>query len=119
MALIAIAEHGRSRWLDATLGVEPETWPYVVVHLELDFRSPATFTHRALRCWFIIERVGTSSVTLRERFAIPGGDVVMEARSVIVSWDEQRSATRSLTEDEATRLSARMRQGTWRPSQPR
>jgi acyl-CoA thioester hydrolase len=106
MALIALAEHGRNRWLDALLGVEPDTWPYVVVHLELDFRSPAVFTDRALRCWFALEHVGTSSVALRERLVTPREDVVMEARSVIVSWDAQLSATRSLTEEEAARLSA-------------
>jgi acyl-CoA thioesterase FadM len=105
MALVAIAEHGRSRWLDATLDVEPDTWPYVVVHLEMDFRAPAVFTDRRLLCSFEPERVGTSSVTFRERFATPCGAVVMEGRSVIVSWDEERSASRPLTDDERARLS--------------
>lgn len=106
MALVAIAEHGRSRWLDATLGLVPQTWPYVVVHLELDFRTPAVFTDRTLRCSFAAERIGTSSVTLRERFDAPNGAVVMEARSVIVAWDEQRAASRPLTDEERARLSA-------------
>jgi acyl-CoA thioesterase FadM len=106
MALVAIAEHGRSRWLDATLDLAPETWPYVVAHLEMDFRAPAVFTDRRLLCSFEPERVGTSSVTLRERLATPGGAVVMEARSVIVSWDEQRSESRPLTDDERSRLTA-------------
>ena len=104
MALVAIAEHGRSRWLDATLGSEPETWPYVVVHLEIDFRSPARFVDRSIRCSFATQRVGTSSVTLRERFATSGGAVVMEATSVIVAWSEGQSASRPLTSDEQDRL---------------
>jgi acyl-CoA thioester hydrolase len=45
IALVAIAEHARSRWIDGVLGVET-TWPYVVVHLTLDFRASATFDDR-------------------------------------------------------------------------
>jgi acyl-CoA thioester hydrolase len=107
MALVTIAEHGRSRWLDATLDVAPETWPYVVVRLELDFRAPAAFTDRSLRCSYAAERIGTSSVTLRERMTTPGGDVVMEGTSVIVSWDQARSVSRPLTEHEISRLTPR------------
>jgi acyl-CoA thioester hydrolase len=105
MALVAIAEHGRSRWLDATLEVVPDTWAYVVVRLELDFRAPALFTDRTLRCAYRPERIGTSSVTLLERFETPAGAVVMEGRSVIVSWDIEQAASRPLTDDERARLS--------------
>jgi acyl-CoA thioester hydrolase len=104
MALVAIAEHGRSRWLDATLETTPDTWPYVVVHLELDFRAPIGFTDRSIRCSYTPVRIGRSSVTLGERFSAPDGRLVMEARSVIVAWDQERSATRPLTAGEAARL---------------
>ncbi|HYC82172.1 MAG TPA: acyl-CoA thioesterase [Solirubrobacterales bacterium] len=106
IALVAIAEHGRSRWLDATLGIEPETWPYVVAHLELDFRAPAVFVDRWLHCDFTAQRVGTTSVTLRERYTRPNGDLVMEAESVIVAWDKGSSASRPLSPEEADRLTA-------------
>jgi acyl-CoA thioester hydrolase len=109
MALVTIAEHGRSKWLDDTLGIRPSTWPYVVVHLELDFRTPSTFTDRFLRCDFRPTRIGTSSVSFDERFTTPDGRVVMEARSVIVAWDQERGVKRPLTSDESSRLAASQR----------
>jgi acyl-CoA thioesterase FadM len=104
MALVAIAEHGRSRWLDATLGIQPATWPYVVARLELDFRASVGFVDRSIHCRYKPVRVGTKSVSLEERYTGPDDTLVLEARSVIVAWDQERSVTRALTDDEASRL---------------
>jgi acyl-CoA thioester hydrolase len=106
MALVTIAEHGRNRWIDATLEILPETWPYVIARLELDFRAPADFTDRTVVCGYTPTRVGQSSITLEEKFSTPGGTLVMEAVSVIVAWDQEMSTTRPLTADEASRLRA-------------
>lgn len=104
MALVAIAEHGRSRWLDAVLEAGPATWPYVIARLELDFRSPGVFTDRFIRCHFEPLQTGHSSVHLAERFTTPDGRMVMEANSVIVAWDEAGSSKRPLSDEEASRL---------------
>jgi acyl-CoA thioester hydrolase len=108
IALVAIAEHGRSRWLDSILEIAPATWPYIVARLELDYRAPITFDDRVVRCRFEPQRIGTSSVQLRERFTGPDGVVVMEAQSVIVAWDEAASGKRALSEREVGLLRARM-----------
>ena len=104
IALVAIAEHGRSRWFDKVLGIEPETWPYIVARLELDYRAPITFGERVVRCRDVPRRVGNTSVQLEETLSAPDGTVVMEARSVIVAWDEATSAKRPPSGDEAARL---------------
>jgi acyl-CoA thioester hydrolase len=108
MALVSIAEHGRSRWIDATLGILPATWPYIIARLELDFRAPIEFTDRAVRCRYKPMRIGNSSVRLEEEYSAPDGTVVMEAQSVIIAWDQEASATRPLTDDEAERLQQAM-----------
>jgi acyl-CoA thioester hydrolase len=109
MALVTIAEHGRSRWLDSTLGILPETWPYIIVRLELDFRAPVAFTDRVVRCRFTPSKIGRSSVRLTEEFTAPDGTVVMQAESVIAAWDQAASETRALSGDEAQRLVEAMR----------
>jgi acyl-CoA thioester hydrolase len=105
MALVAIAEHGRSRWLDSVFEISPSTWPYVLAHLELDFRAPITFLDRSIRCFYAPVRIGTSSVEFQERLMAPNGTVVVESTSVIVAWDEDRAAKRPLTDIESARLS--------------
>src|SRR5690349_14671564 len=93
MAFVGIAEHGRSKWLDSTLGIKPATWPYVLARLELEFRSPIGFVDRSIRCHYRPLRVGTKSVSLAERYVGPDGTTVMDAQSVIVAWDQERSVT--------------------------
>jgi acyl-CoA thioesterase FadM len=113
MALVAIAEHGRSRWLDSVFEVAPSTWPYVLVHLELDFRAPSTLVDRSLRCYFAPIRIGSSSVELEERLTAPDGTLVVESRSVIVAWDEDGAIKRPLSVAESTRLSEMLGDRPW------
>ena len=104
IALIGIAEHARSRWLDSLLEVTPDTWPYVVVHLNVDFRAPATFADRTVRARLQPTHVGRSSVRLDETLSAPDGRVLAQFETVIVAWDESGSASRRLTPQEADRL---------------
>ena len=104
MALVAIAEHGRSRWLDGILSVAPGTWPYIVAHLEFDFHSPVAFTDRFVSCRIRPVHVGTSSVRLDERIASPDGMSVAQATSVIVAWDAEGSEKRPLSAEERSTL---------------
>ncbi|MFE7416155.1 acyl-CoA thioesterase [Rhodococcus sp. NPDC057529] len=103
MALVAIADQGRGRWLDSVAHL-PADWAYVVAHLELDFRSPAVLDDRKLLCSFVVDLVGTSSIRLRERVTTPAGAVVLDAVSVIVAWNMERSESRALTEEEKSVL---------------
>lgn len=101
IALVAILEHARSRWIDDVLGVAPSNWPYVVVHLTLDFRATVNFTDRVVRGSFRPSRLGNSSIRLRERITTRDARVIAEGESVIVAWDEALSTSRGLTDGEA------------------
>lgn len=105
IALVAIAEHARSQWLDAVVE-SPTTWPYVVVRVAFDYRAQIRFEDRVVRCAFATKRVGNSSVTLEETLTTRDGELVAEGESVIVVWDEERGAGRPLRPEEAERLAA-------------
>ena len=99
VARAAIAEHARSRWLDRVLGTQ-ETWDYALVRIELNYRSQLRFGDRAAHCAFVVERIGTSSVTLGETIRGPDSRIVADGRSVIVAWDRDAGSTRPLSADE-------------------
>ncbi len=104
IALVALAEHARSRWLDAVLAVRT-TWDYAIARLEIDYRAPLLWEDRFAHVELSPQRVGGSSVTLSERLTAPDGRVVAEIASVIVAWDAERARSRPLTDDERARLS--------------
>jgi acyl-CoA thioester hydrolase len=103
IALVAIAEHARSRWIDGVME-SASTWPYAVVRIAFDYRAQIRFEDRTIRCLFETIRVGRSSVQLNERLLAPDGRLVAEGQSVIVAWDGKNAATRPLTSDEVERL---------------
>ena len=105
IALIAIAEHARSQWLDRVLD-SPTTWPYAVVRIAYDYRAQLRFEDRFVSCTFRTKRVGNSSVTLEEALTSPDGEIVAAGESVIVVWDEENATPRKLLPEEAERLEA-------------
>jgi acyl-CoA thioester hydrolase len=104
IAIVALAEHARSRWLDAVLE-SAGTWDYAIARLELDYRAPLRFADRFAHVELVPDRVGTSSVTLRETLTAPDGRVVAESRCVIVAWDAAAARSRPLTDGERAKLS--------------
>ena len=104
IAIVALAEHARSRWLDTVLESE-STWDYAIARLELDYRAPLLFADRVAHVELAPERVGNSSVTLKETLSAPDGRVVAEGRCVIVAWDAAQARSRPLTGGERAKLS--------------
>jgi acyl-CoA thioester hydrolase len=104
IAIVALAEHARSRWLDAVLETE-DTWDYAIARLEIDYRAPLLFADRVARVELAAERVGTSSVTLRETVSAPDGRAVAEIQCVAVAWDAANARSRPLTDAERAKLS--------------
>jgi acyl-CoA thioester hydrolase len=104
IAIVALAEHARSRWLDAVLESD-RTWDYAIARLELDYRAPLLFADRLAHVEILPERVGNSSVTLKETLSAPDGRIVAEGRCVIVAWDAADARSRPLTDRERALLS--------------
>ena len=99
VAMLALLEHARTRWLDGLLA-ETGTWDYALVRIELNYRGELRFQDRVANCAFVVERLGTSSITIAETVADPGGRLVADGRAVIVPWDRAGGGTRPLTADE-------------------
>lgn len=61
---------------------------YVVVRLEIDFRSEVRHADRTVRVEIAVERLGTTSMTTRETLRTAAGDVAADAHVITVRWDQ-------------------------------
>jgi acyl-CoA thioesterase FadM len=79
---------------------------YVLVHAEIDWESSLTRDDVAVRAEFVLERIGTTSLTLGEVMHAPDGRVVCRTRTVVVLRDAATGRSRPLTDDERSRAEA-------------
>jgi acyl-CoA thioester hydrolase len=77
---------------------------YVLVHAELDYRNEVRIEHRYLIGECGVAELGRSRVELDNRLLLPGGDVAVEGRAVLVAWDEESRRSRELTQQEREAL---------------
>ena len=83
-----------------------ETWPYVVVHVEADFRREVGHGPRDLivRTWIV--RVGDSSVRFGQELLTPSGEIAIESEVVLVAFDPTDRQVRPIGADDRARLLA-------------
>jgi acyl-CoA thioesterase FadM len=74
------------------------------VHVELDYRREVRIEHRYLIGECRVAELGRSRVELDNRLLLPGGEVAVEGRAVLVAWDEQSRRSRELTQHEREAL---------------
>ena len=84
--------------------LEENSFPFVLVHIELDYRSEVRRDHQWIEAVSKVGRVGTKSVTLEERIELPDGTVAAEGRSVLVAWDPAQRSSRELSSTERESL---------------
>ena len=92
-------------WLRGVLDLRPgEVWHYVAARFAIDFRSELRLEDReaVVSCW--LERLGTSSVTVRSEVRDSAGRLAAEAESVLVARDPATGASRRLSGPERTAL---------------
>ena len=98
-----ILEEGRGA-LFKTL--EEESFPFVLVHVEIDYRSEVRRDHGHVEVVSRVGRVGSKSVTVEERIELPDGTIAAEGSSVLVAWDPEARTSRELTAGERSALGA-------------
>ena len=96
-----ILEEGRGA-LFTTL--EENSFPFVLVHIELDYRSEVRRDHGWIEVVSRVGRIGSKSVTIEERIELPDGTVAAEGRSVLVAWDRDARRSRPVTDAERSAL---------------
>src|SRR5262245_8912610 len=93
-------EECRDEWAEQALGGEGDIWDYVLARVAIDFRRELTQDDDAVIVTCRLERIGTSSLTLREEIRTLGGELSAEAEAVLVARNRETGRSRPLTEAE-------------------
>lgn len=93
-------EECRDEWAERALDGAGDLWDYVLARVAIDFRHELTQDDGAVIVSCQLERIGTSSLTLRETIRTPAGVLSAEAEAVLVARDKQTGRSRPLNADE-------------------
>jgi acyl-CoA thioester hydrolase len=93
-------EECRDEWAEQALGGAGDIWDYVLARVAIDFRRELTQDDDVVVVTCRLERIGTSSVTLREEIRTLDGELSAEAEAVLVARDRETGRSRPLTEVE-------------------
>lgn len=93
-------EECRDEWLARALDGAGDIWDYVLARVAIDFRRELRLEDDVAVVTCRLERIGTSSLRLREEIRTLGGELAAEAEAVLVARDRVRGGSRPLTERE-------------------
>lgn len=94
-------EECRDEWLARALDGKGE-WNFVLARVAIDFRRELRLEDEAVVVSCGLERIGNSSVVLREQIHTRDGELAAESEAVLVARDRESGRSRSLTEAERT-----------------
>jgi acyl-CoA thioester hydrolase len=75
-------------------------WDYVLARVAINYRRELTQADEAVVVRCAVERIGNSSITLREEIRTIAGELAAEAEAVLVARDPETGRSRPLTEAE-------------------
>jgi acyl-CoA thioester hydrolase len=84
--------------------LDGHAFPFVLVHVELDYRHEVRHQDRYVEIETRVVEVGNRSVTVEDTMFLPDGTVAAEGRSVLVAWDMDARTSRPLTDTERAAL---------------
>jgi acyl-CoA thioesterase FadM len=93
-------EECRDEWVDATLGDAGEYEVPGVARVAIDFRRELRLEDEEVVVSCVLERIGNSSLTLREQIRTRDGELAAEAEAVLVARDRDRGSSRPLSDSE-------------------
>jgi acyl-CoA thioester hydrolase len=97
-------EECRDEWLTQALGGAGDEWGFVLARVAIDFRRELRLEDEWVVASCRLERIGTSSLTLREDLHADAGWLAAEAAAVLVGRDRESGTSRPLTDDERAAL---------------
>lgn len=97
-------EECRDEWLERRLGNIGDPWDFVLARVAIDFRRELRIEDEAVVVSCGLERLGNSSVTLREQIRTRNGELSAESEAVLVARDRETGRSRPLTEGEREAL---------------
>ena len=98
-----LLEEGRGA-LFASL--EDYSFPFVLVHVELDYRHEVRRADGHVDVSCSIDNIGRTSLTTSDRIVLPDGTVAAQGKSVLVAWDMEARTSRELSAQERAALEA-------------
>ena len=93
-------EECRDEWVDGVLGEAGNSWDFVLARVAINYRRELIQADDIIVVGCAVDRVGNSSVTLREEIRTLAGELAAEAEAVIVARDPASGRSRALTEAE-------------------
>jgi acyl-CoA thioester hydrolase len=93
-------EECRDEWVDRALADVGDAWDYVLARVAIDFRRELRLEDEEVVVSCALARIGTSSVTLRERISTRDGELAAEAEAVLVARDRDLGRSRPLSDPE-------------------
>ena len=97
-------EECRDEWLSGVLEGVSDEWDFVLARVAIDFRRELRLEDEWLVASCRLERIGTSSLTLREEIRAEEGWVAAESEAVLVARDRKAGGSRPLTDRERAAL---------------
>lgn len=91
-------EECRDEWVDRALGDAGDSWDFVLARVAIDFRRELRLEDEEVVVSCALERIGNSSLTLREQIRTPDGELAAEAEAVLVARDRDSGRSRQLTQ---------------------
>jgi acyl-CoA thioester hydrolase len=93
-------EECRDEWVDRALGAAGNAWDLVLARVAIDFRRELRLEDEEVVVSCALERIGNSSLALREQVRTRDGELAAEAEAVLVARDRELGRSRPLTEAE-------------------
>lgn len=97
-------EECRDEWLDRVLEGTSDAWDFVLARVAIDFRRELRLEDEWVVVSCRLERIGRSSVTLREEIRADEGWLAAESEAVLVARDRDAGGSRRLSEAERAAL---------------
>jgi len=93
-------EECRDEWVERTLGAAGDTWDLILARVAIDFRRELRLEDEEVTVSCALERIGNSSLTLREQIRTRDGELAAEAEAVLVARDRTLGRSRPLSDAE-------------------
>ncbi len=97
-------EEARDEWVERALDGISDVWDFVLVRVAVDFRRELRQEDDAVVVSVRLDRLGNSSLRVREEIRTAAGELAAESESVIVARDRQTGRSRPLTAAERAAL---------------
>jgi len=104
-------EECRDELAEHALAGVGDPWDFVLARVAIDYRRELTQADDAVVVRCVVDRIGNSSITLREEIRTVSGELAAEAEAVLVARDVETGRSRALTEAERAAFAGAGSQG--------